>query len=187
MQTNRAAQRTRAGEVDRCDRTATAGSRCSAAARPPETVPRRGALSRWPRLAPAPHRRGQQVVRRLAGAVGGVLRDRRGPGPCAGRRERRGQVDAGQDHHRHPRRRRRDASLLDGEAVRFATPIEARRAGVAAVYQDPKLFPHLDVAENIAMGDPPLTAARHGRPQRDVRRAPATRSGSSASRSTRGR
>ena len=29
--------------------------------------------------------------------------------------------------------------LLGGEAVRFATPIEARRAGVAAVYQDPKL------------------------------------------------
>ena len=48
--------------------------------------------------------------------------------------------------------------LLGGEAVRFATPIEARRAGVAAVYQDPRLFPHLDVAENIAMGDPPLNA-----------------------------
>ena len=48
--------------------------------------------------------------------------------------------------------------LLGGEAVRFATPIEARRAGVAAVYQDPKLFPHLDVAENIAMGDAPVTA-----------------------------
>ena len=43
-------------------------------------------------------------------------------------------------------------------AMRFATPIEARRAGVAAVYQDPKLFPHLDVAENISMGATPVTA-----------------------------
>ncbi len=41
---------------------------------------------------------------------------------------------------------------LDGEPVSFATPMEARTAGVSAVYQDPKLFPHLDVAENIFMG-----------------------------------
>ena len=47
---------------------------------------------------------------------------------------------------------------LNGEVVRFTTPIEARRAGVAAVYQDPKLFPHLDVAENISMGATPVTA-----------------------------
>ena len=45
---------------------------------------------------------------------------------------------------------------LDGERVRFKTPIEARKAGVVAVYQDPKLFPHLDVAENIFMGVQPL-------------------------------
>ena len=47
---------------------------------------------------------------------------------------------------------------LDGEPTRFATPVEARRAGVAAVYQDPKLFPHLDVAENISMGATPTMA-----------------------------
>jgi rhamnose transport system ATP-binding protein len=47
---------------------------------------------------------------------------------------------------------------LDGEPTRFATPVEARRAGVAAVYQDPKLFPHLDVAENISIGATPTTA-----------------------------
>jgi rhamnose transport system ATP-binding protein len=47
---------------------------------------------------------------------------------------------------------------LDGAPTRFDTPVEARRAGVAAVYQDPKLFPHLDVAENISMGAAPLTA-----------------------------
>ncbi|MBV8566370.1 MAG: sugar ABC transporter ATP-binding protein [Methylobacteriaceae bacterium] len=46
---------------------------------------------------------------------------------------------------------------LDGEPCRFLSPMEARRAGVIAVYQDPKLFPHLDVAENIFMGVHPLT------------------------------
>jgi rhamnose transport system ATP-binding protein len=42
--------------------------------------------------------------------------------------------------------------ILDGEACRFNTPLDARRRGITAVYQDPKLFPHLDVAENIFMG-----------------------------------
>src|SRR4051794_7869076 len=37
---------------------------------------------------------------------------------------------------------------LDGEVVEFRSPLEARQAGVAAVYQDPHLFPHLSVAEN---------------------------------------
>jgi rhamnose transport system ATP-binding protein len=41
---------------------------------------------------------------------------------------------------------------VDGETVSFPTPMAAREAGVSAVYQDPKLFPHLDVAENIFMG-----------------------------------
>ena len=45
---------------------------------------------------------------------------------------------------------------LDGMPCQFRTPMEARRAGVVAVYQDPKLFPHLDVAENIFMGVQPL-------------------------------
>ena len=50
------------------------------------------------------------------------------------------------------------AVLFSGEEVRFHTPIEARQRGIAAVYQDPKLFPHLTVAENIAMGAYPRTA-----------------------------
>jgi len=45
--------------------------------------------------------------------------------------------------------------LLDGREVRFSSPMEARSAGVTAVYQDPKLFPHLDVAENLLMGIQP--------------------------------
>jgi rhamnose transport system ATP-binding protein len=48
--------------------------------------------------------------------------------------------------------------LLSGQRVRFRTPIEARAHGVAAVYQDPKLFAHLSIAENIAMGAYPANA-----------------------------
>jgi rhamnose transport system ATP-binding protein len=46
--------------------------------------------------------------------------------------------------------------LLDGEPIRFEDPMTARRAGVLAVYQDPKLFPNLDVAENVFMGIHPV-------------------------------
>lgn len=45
--------------------------------------------------------------------------------------------------------------FLDGERVSFSSPLEARAAGVAAVYQDPNLFPHLSVAENIFTGQYP--------------------------------
>jgi rhamnose transport system ATP-binding protein len=45
--------------------------------------------------------------------------------------------------------------LLDGVEQRFANPQAARAKGVVAVYQDPKLFGHLDVAENIFMGAHP--------------------------------
>src|SRR3954447_17338850 len=41
---------------------------------------------------------------------------------------------------------------LDGKPVEFRNPLMARAAGVAAVYQDPHLFPHLSVAENIFTG-----------------------------------
>jgi len=44
---------------------------------------------------------------------------------------------------------------LDGKQVRFKNPLGARAAGVAAVYQDPHLFPHLSVAENIFAGQYP--------------------------------
>jgi rhamnose transport system ATP-binding protein len=45
---------------------------------------------------------------------------------------------------------------LDGVPVRFKNPLEAREAGVAAVYQDPNLFPHLSIAENIFTGQYPV-------------------------------
>jgi rhamnose transport system ATP-binding protein len=49
--------------------------------------------------------------------------------------------------------------FVGSKAVHFRTPIEARNAGIAAVYQDPKLFAHLDVAENIFLGAYPTTLA----------------------------
>lgn len=47
--------------------------------------------------------------------------------------------------------------LLDGEPVVFRSPREARASGVAAVYQDPNLFPHLSIAENILAGQYPVS------------------------------
>jgi rhamnose transport system ATP-binding protein len=49
--------------------------------------------------------------------------------------------------------------LLDGVSCNFSTPIDARASGITAVYQDPKLFPHLDIAENIFMGIYPRTSS----------------------------
>lgn len=53
----------------------------------------------------------------------------------------------------------RGSILLDGMEIRFPSPMEARANGVLAVYQDPKLFPNLDIAENVFMGIHPKTRA----------------------------
>ncbi|WP_236792527.1 sugar ABC transporter ATP-binding protein [Amycolatopsis sp. GM8] len=45
--------------------------------------------------------------------------------------------------------------LVDGEPVEFATPADAKAAGIAVIYQEPTLFPDLSVAENIVMGRHP--------------------------------
>src|SRR5215813_9880850 len=39
---------------------------------------------------------------------------------------------------------------IDGRAVEHHNPVQARALGIAAVYQQPALFPDLTVAENIA-------------------------------------
>src|SRR2546427_2523641 len=39
---------------------------------------------------------------------------------------------------------------LDGQIVRHNSPAHARALGIAAIYQQPALFPDLSVAENIA-------------------------------------
>src|SRR5687768_10104368 len=47
-----------------------------------------------------------------------------------------------------------DAGTLEvrGEQITDNDPVRARRLGIAAIYQQPALFPDLTVAENIALG-----------------------------------
>ncbi len=52
--------------------------------------------------------------------------------------------------------------LLDGQPVQFARPAEALAAGIAMIYQELSLAPHLTVAENIFLGREPLRAAQFG-------------------------
>lgn len=42
--------------------------------------------------------------------------------------------------------------LLDGQPVRFRSPIEARRAGIETVYQDLAVAPAMTIAENLFLG-----------------------------------
>src|SRR5271166_6907400 len=51
------------------------------------------------------------------------------------------------------------AILVDGTQVDFSTPDDARRAGVATIYQELLLFPELSVAENIFLGHAPMAGA----------------------------
>jgi rhamnose transport system ATP-binding protein len=46
---------------------------------------------------------------------------------------------------------------VGGELVRFSSPRDARRRGIATVYQELLLFPDLSVAENIFLGNAPRT------------------------------
>ncbi len=41
---------------------------------------------------------------------------------------------------------------FDGRAVRIGSPSDAKALGIAAIYQQPALFPELTVAENLALG-----------------------------------
>jgi ribose transport system ATP-binding protein len=45
---------------------------------------------------------------------------------------------------------------IDGHAFTAHSPIDARRAGVAMIYQELSLAPHLSVMENIMMGAEPM-------------------------------
>ena len=42
--------------------------------------------------------------------------------------------------------------LLDGERVRFRSPLDARRVGIETVYQELAVAPALDIASNIFLG-----------------------------------
>src|SRR5687767_14373236 len=46
--------------------------------------------------------------------------------------------------------------LLEGRPIRFANTREAQAQGIAAIYQEPSLFPDLDIAENILVGRQPM-------------------------------
>jgi ABC-type sugar transport system ATPase subunit len=52
--------------------------------------------------------------------------------------------------------------LIDGEPRAFARPADALAAGVAMIYQELSLAPHLTVAENIFLGREPLKLAPIG-------------------------
>ena len=47
---------------------------------------------------------------------------------------------------------------INGEPVAFSNPMEAQRAGVAAIYQHVTCYPDLSVAENIFMGHEKVTS-----------------------------
>jgi rhamnose transport system ATP-binding protein len=49
---------------------------------------------------------------------------------------------------------------LDGQVVHFANPREAQQQGIAAIYQEPSLFPDLSIAENILVGRQPVSGGR---------------------------
>jgi len=51
------------------------------------------------------------------------------------------------------------AMRLDGEPYAPRDPMDARRAGVAMIYQELSLCPHLSVEENILLGMEPTVAA----------------------------
>ncbi|MBU0611414.1 MAG: ATP-binding cassette domain-containing protein, partial [Armatimonadetes bacterium] len=63
--------------------------------------------------------------------------------------------------------------LLAGEPYRPRHPLEARRAGVAMIYQELSLAPHLSVADNIMLGLEPTRwgFVRRGEVQARVREA----------------
>src|SRR4051812_41154379 len=46
--------------------------------------------------------------------------------------------------------------FLAGNPIRFANTREAQKLGIAAIYQEPSLFPDLDIAENIMVGRQPI-------------------------------
>jgi ABC-type sugar transport system ATPase subunit len=50
--------------------------------------------------------------------------------------------------------------LIDGQATRFASPLDSRAAGVVVVHQELALCPTMTVAENIVMSDMARQAER---------------------------
>ena len=49
--------------------------------------------------------------------------------------------------------------VLEGQPIHFANTRAAQSHGIAAIYQEPSLFPDLDIAENILVGRQPIGRA----------------------------
>jgi ribose transport system ATP-binding protein len=62
---------------------------------------------------------------------------------------------------------------IDGHAYAPRNPIEARRAGVAMIYQELSLAPHLSVMENVLLGAEPMRFGLVDRPRMRARTAAA--------------
>jgi ribose transport system ATP-binding protein len=56
---------------------------------------------------------------------------------------------------------------VDGQPYRPSNPLDARRQGVAMIYQELALAPHLSVAENVLLGVEPVRAGFCGRGRLD--------------------
>ncbi len=52
--------------------------------------------------------------------------------------------------------------FMDGEPVRFARPADALKSGIAMIFQELSLAPHLTVAENIFLGREPVSLRQIG-------------------------
>ncbi|MGO4633819.1 sugar ABC transporter ATP-binding protein [Streptomyces sp. 2RAF24] len=50
--------------------------------------------------------------------------------------------------------------LLDGTRLTLASPIDARRAGIRIIPQEPEIIPHVSVAENVYIGSLPRHTGR---------------------------
>jgi rhamnose transport system ATP-binding protein len=50
--------------------------------------------------------------------------------------------------------------LFDGQPVHFGSTRDALTSGIAAIYQEPSLFPDLDISENIFVGRQPMRGGR---------------------------
>lgn len=49
---------------------------------------------------------------------------------------------------------------LNGEPMHFTNPRKAQQHGIAAIYQEPSLFPDLSIAENLLVGRQPVRGDR---------------------------
>jgi len=62
---------------------------------------------------------------------------------------------------------------LDGHQLNFSSPLDAHRAGIRVIYQEPEIVPGVDVAENIWVGELPtrLGFIDRNRLNEDVRKS----------------